>query len=170
MRRVTDDLLRPEVPARMREPIEFLAALGDAEGIRCYFERAGVRGRRAAPWADPVARFVRSWPGVAPGWVVLVCANTTTVNEWLVHHPLPVFEFVRRFDRLWYPELISAEVADSARCECAGAELCDRWLRLDLCSGTTANGGSDFGGSVRSGGVSRGGGGSRAAKHGSGGG
>lgn len=64
LRRVTDDLLRPEVPARVREPIEFLAALGDAEGIRCYFERTGIQGRRAAPWADPVARFVRSWPGV----------------------------------------------------------------------------------------------------------
>lgn len=107
LRRVTDDLLRPEVPALVHEPIEFLAALNDAGEIRRYFARVGIRGRRRTPWSDPVARFVRSWPGMEPCWMVLVCVNTTVVNGWPVHHPLPVFEFVRQFDQARYPELLS---------------------------------------------------------------
>jgi hypothetical protein len=108
LKRATDDLISFLPPLHFTTQVSFLAGLGSATAIRDFFGRRGIRGRNKDPFACPVANFVRRSLN-NDFYLILVCANWTTINGQRVHNPLPVFMFVRQFDKGAYPELIECD-------------------------------------------------------------
>lgn len=90
-----------------------LAELPDtADGIAAYFAEQGITGQRNHNYCCPVANYVKRTtavedPAVEPG---LVEGFGGEGEELVCETPAAVKEFVERFDKGAWPELVVADV------------------------------------------------------------
>jgi hypothetical protein len=83
---------------------EALAALGDTpDAVAETLRAGGWRGQRASCESCPLARYLA---GSFGGEWMSASTETLAPFGW-VRHPQPVAEFVVRFDRGHYPDLVA---------------------------------------------------------------